>query len=115
MCTGCWGYWLDFQALRSIARRRELIFSEDEREVIEAEAGRMEPPGPEPTIPCPKCQAAMKKVTFNADAMLIVDRCPAHGIWLDLGELKEAQLIAETSDAVRDILLRKLLGKDAEE
>ena len=110
MCTECWGYWLDAKAFDAIARKRELLFDEEERELIETTAGRTRAAAPDAPLDCPRCSAVMKKITFNVDAMLVVDRCASHGIWLDLGELKQAQVIAERGDIVRDLFLKKLTG-----
>ncbi len=40
---------------------------------------------------CPICQEIMGRFNYKSVSGVIVDRCPAHGIWLDAGEL--AQLI----------------------
>ncbi len=109
-CESCSGYWLDSDRFDEVARRRELVFDEDERELIETTAGRTRAAPPEKPLPCPKCRSLMKRVSFNADALVAVDRCMAHGVWLDAVELKIAQILAERADAVRDVFLRKLLG-----
>jgi Zn-finger nucleic acid-binding protein len=37
---------------------------------------------------CPVCRTAMNRVNFGARSGVIVDRCPAHGVWLEAGELR---------------------------
>jgi len=37
---------------------------------------------------CPVCRTAMNRVNFGARSGVIVDRCPAHGMWLESGELR---------------------------
>ena len=39
-------------------------------------------------IKCPVCRELMNRINFGARSGVIVDRCKAHGIWLDGGELK---------------------------
>ncbi len=39
-------------------------------------------------IKCPVCSQLMNRVNFGAKSGVIVDRCKAHGVWLDGGELK---------------------------
>jgi len=38
-------------------------------------------------VRCPHCRKEMERVRFAGRASLLVDVCPAHGIWLDAGEL----------------------------
>ena len=38
-------------------------------------------------VRCPHCPNVMERVRFADRASLVVDVCPAHGIWLDAGEL----------------------------
>ncbi|MEI6208090.1 MAG: zf-TFIIB domain-containing protein [Desulfuromonadales bacterium] len=39
-------------------------------------------------IKCPVCSQYMNRVNFGAKSGVIVDRCKAHGAWLDGGELR---------------------------
>lgn len=36
---------------------------------------------------CPRCDRAMDKVLAGVSARLLLDRCAAHGLWFDHGEL----------------------------
>jgi len=38
---------------------------------------------------CPVCQEKMRKLTYAAVSGVLVDRCVAHGVWLDSGELQQ--------------------------
>lgn len=38
-------------------------------------------------VHCPHCPREMDRARFDQRAELVVDVCPAHGIWLDAGEL----------------------------
>ncbi|NVN90855.1 MAG: zf-TFIIB domain-containing protein [Desulfuromonadales bacterium] len=39
-------------------------------------------------IKCPVCSQLMNRVNFGVRSGVIVDRCKAHGVWLDGGELR---------------------------
>jgi Zn-finger nucleic acid-binding protein len=39
-------------------------------------------------VKCPDCAQFMNRVSFGAKSGVIVDRCKAHGVWLDGGELR---------------------------
>ncbi|MBI5484610.1 MAG: zf-TFIIB domain-containing protein [Deltaproteobacteria bacterium] len=39
-------------------------------------------------IKCPVCSNLMNRVNFGAKSGVIIDRCKAHGVWLDGGELR---------------------------
>ncbi|MFH0997276.1 MAG: zf-TFIIB domain-containing protein [Pseudomonadota bacterium] len=39
-------------------------------------------------IKCPICSKCMNRVNFGTKSGVIVDRCSAHGVWLDGGELR---------------------------
>jgi hypothetical protein len=38
----------------------------------------------------------------------VIDKCPDHGTWLDTGEIKKVQAVAERSAVVHKLLLKKL-------
>jgi len=38
-------------------------------------------------IKCPVCRDFMKRVNFGHRSGVIIDQCPAHGIWVDSGEI----------------------------
>ena len=39
-------------------------------------------------ISCPVCDKVMNRINFGSRSGVIVDRCTAHGVWLDGGELR---------------------------
>lgn len=39
-------------------------------------------------VKCPVCSTIMNRVNFGTKSGVIVDRCKAHGVWLDGGELR---------------------------
>jgi Zn-finger nucleic acid-binding protein len=40
-------------------------------------------------VPCPDCGELMHRKSYGAKAGVVVDRCKAHGVWLDGGELNQ--------------------------
>jgi Zn-finger nucleic acid-binding protein len=40
-------------------------------------------------IKCPVCRKLMHRINFGSQSGVIVDKCQAHGIWLDGGELRQ--------------------------
>ena len=75
-----------------------LHFTEEETDSVlkglvhEANTAR---PKPDPLLPCPRCGKPMGKVRHNAARLIALDRCDAHGLWLDTKELKQAQVAAQ--------------------
>ena len=107
LCHQCWGYWLDRGEFTRITTIRELMFSDEEKRAI-LERARAAAPDDGGTLPCPRCAKEMEKIDFNVKAPITLDRCPAHGIWLDTHELKLAQVLAEEAAAVRNLFFQKL-------
>jgi len=38
--------------------------------------------------PCPICKRTMKRFVYKISSSVIIDKCEAHGVWLNHGELK---------------------------
>jgi len=109
LCQGCWGVWLDTGELETVLESRQFQFSPDEQRVIqEGRAQRME--APSRPVACPKCSARMERIYLDPKIYLVIDRCPRHGIWLDTGEIKLLQAMAEASQAVSRLLVQKIKG-----
>ena len=75
---------------------RGLWFDEGELELLAEKSGRaVDPADLVPTDRssghgkrrCPRCRKKMAQATVGAGKGPKIDRCPAHGIWLDRGEL----------------------------
>jgi Zn-finger nucleic acid-binding protein len=107
MCDGCWGFWLDRGELEDVLERRDLTFSDAEREKI-LDIREASERGPTAPAPCPKCKQLMERLHYDELVHLVVDRCEDHGIWLDTGEIKKIQALADSSEAAHRLLLRKL-------
>jgi Zn-finger nucleic acid-binding protein len=107
MCDGCWGFWLDTGELEEVMARREWTFSRQERDAI-LELGAGERPDATKPIPCPCCGKLMERIVYESSIHLTIDRCPRDGVWLDTGEIKKVQAMAEKSARVQRLLIRKL-------
>jgi Zn-finger nucleic acid-binding protein len=86
-CEGCGGLWLDHEVLE------RMLDDERRRPTVEVALGRL-PPAPLVVdsrkvvyVPCPECATLMNRKNFANRSGVIVDVCPAHGIWFDQGEL----------------------------
>lgn len=107
MCDTCWGFWLDTGELEDVLEKRNLSFSKDERKaILDLKAASKK--GPTAPAPCPKCEKVMKRAHYDSVVHLVIDRCEEHGVWLDTGEIKKVQALAEKSQEVHKLLLKKL-------
>jgi Zn-finger nucleic acid-binding protein len=86
-CDRCGGLWLDHQVF-------ERVLEERRREpTLEVALGSL-PAIPVAVdthrivyLPCPECAQLMNRKNFAQRSGVIVDLCPAHGVWFDRGEL----------------------------
>ena len=107
MCDICWGFFLDSNELETILARKELSFSAEEKAKI-LDIRTASQFGPSEPAPCPKCGKTMERVHCNSEVHLLIDKCSTDGIWLDTGEIKKVQALAERSNALHQLLLKKL-------
>lgn len=96
-CSRCDGVWV---SLRSFRHVREDIERQSE---IVALLGPGEPFLEERIVylRCPQCTGPMARTNFGRRSGVIVDSCPAHGIWFDPGELVAAIEFLITRSAQR--------------
>ena len=107
LCDECWGMWLDTGELEEILAKRSFEFNETEREQI-LDLMDASSAGPTDPAPCPRCGKTMRRRVYDEAVRIVLDGCPEHGVWLDTGEIKKVQAVAEKSGAVHKLLLRKL-------
>ncbi|MHC4936025.1 MAG: zf-TFIIB domain-containing protein [Planctomycetota bacterium] len=107
VCEQCWGFWLDPGELEEVLLVGSLVFSEEEREAVLGARTAWDA-GPEEPAACPVCAATMERASYDESVHLVIDRCSRHGVWLDTGEIKKLQAVAETSADIHRMLLRKL-------
>ena len=107
LCQGCWGIWLDLGELEHILESRHFHFTPEERKLAVDGRTRREQ-GPIEPAHCPKCTVRMERLYLDPKIYLVIDRCRKHGVWLDTGEIKTLQVMAEASQDVSRMLVRKI-------
>jgi Zn-finger nucleic acid-binding protein len=107
MCPQCWGFWLDSGELEEVLECKQFVFSQEEREEV-LDLMSASDPGPTEPAKCPRCGKMMERFHYDQSIHLVLDRCRPHGLWLDTGEIKKVQAVAEKSGRVHKLLLRKM-------
>lgn len=79
-CYACGGIWLDAGELEQL-----LAAGGDDAYRDTATPTRVW----EKPRRCPLCRRRMEKIALGTTAPILLDRCRAHGIWFDAGELKK--------------------------
>ncbi|MBN2512128.1 MAG: zf-TFIIB domain-containing protein [Sedimentisphaerales bacterium] len=80
-CGACGGVWLDADELESL-----LSDETQTRQVMSSLTAAQN--CTETVRKCPICRKKMEKVNFGTvHNKVLLDRCPAHGLWFDRGEL----------------------------
>ena len=102
-CDTCWGYWVGRLEFETILASKDEHFSRDEKKVA-ARAPAHE--GDRKMLSCVKCGKTMSKLAVEHEGMVafLVDYCRDHGLWLDTGEIKRAQILDEKTGAVHKAL-----------
>ncbi|HZU98792.1 MAG TPA: zf-TFIIB domain-containing protein [Planctomycetota bacterium] len=102
-CDTCWGYWVGRLEFETILTSKGEHFSRDERKVASRAPAHE---GDRKMLTCVKCGKLMSKIAVEDDGMVafLVDYCRDHGLWLDTGEIKRAQILDEKTGAVRKAL-----------
>jgi Zn-finger nucleic acid-binding protein len=102
-CLACRGLWFDRGELGLLAEKtgRSLTFEE----IVRGAGDKVS----EKLRRCPRCNRKMNKVFLGGDDLVLVDRCPEHGLWMDQGELgKIMSQIPPTSDDPKWAVVRFL-------
>ena len=93
MCGECGGYWVTPIALKAIANRRQMDFSEAVKERFLQMAEQSDSTE---SLLCMTCAKTLVKERFKDWDDIIIDRCEkCGGIWLDPGELEKIQIYWE--------------------
>lgn len=108
MCDNCWGIWLDSGELKAVVDSRDMNFSDSERAQFLHTRASLSAMGPSDPANCPACGKPMEVLHSDVGLHLVVDRCPDHGIWLDSGEIKAVQAVAEDNKQFYNRLFQKL-------
>ena len=102
-CNMCWGYWVGRLELETILTSKDEHFSRDEKKSAARAPAHS---GDRQILSCVKCAKTMSKLAVEDAGMVafLVDYCRDHGLWLDTGEIKRAQILDEKTGAVRKAL-----------
>lgn len=87
-CTGCRGEFVDHVTLAMLVRREDA-----KRAAAPMSSWKQRDPVLESEIryvKCPRCHEMMSRSTFGQRSGIVVDTCPKHGTWFDVGELEGA-------------------------
>ncbi len=88
-CDNCMGLFFDpgeLEVLLNASVKNVFHINRKKLDCINATMAR--PDQPITYIKCPVCDKVMNRVNFGARSGVIVDRCAAHGVWLNGGELR---------------------------
>jgi len=92
-CPQCLGLWIDLSTFRDLCGRKRAEYASNPMPTPRAPTGSVEPVV---YLKCPECSTLMNRQNFGRRSGVIVDQCPAHGVWLDDQELERiARFIAE--------------------
>jgi Zn-finger nucleic acid-binding protein len=88
ICPQCRGIWFDADELDTVLAAATDDGARIDRHLINALAERNAAPGEVRYIPCPVCSSMMNRCAQGHRSGVVADRCKAHGVWLDGGELE---------------------------
>lgn len=97
-CNECWGYWVSRPQLEAIISSVTYSFSKAEAKASTSSkaGGDANRQGSEAKrLACPDCHAHMERKKYRPNLPVEIDECPAHGVWLDTGEIKDLQVFIE--------------------
>lgn len=85
-CPSCEGAWFPDEALGAVTDNTlgELESSELSASLV---GDKLEKIDEDKLIDCPQCGVQMERYRYSLTCNVILDECPAHGVWLDDGEL----------------------------
>ena len=88
-CDQCLGLFFDTGELEALLQATVTnVFAIDRSRLDAAVAAKLGDDYGVIYIKCPVCAKVMNRVNFGVKSGVIVDRCKAHGVWLDGGELR---------------------------
>jgi Zn-finger nucleic acid-binding protein len=98
-CSRCEGCFLNFLRLRAALAGEQAPRSDAERSAALAKSGTAASAGADErdALPCPVCQAPMRRYIHENSSGVWIDACGAHGAWLDAGELQQLEAWTEAT------------------
>jgi Zn-finger nucleic acid-binding protein len=110
LCQTCWGMWIVPGELEAILVSHQYHLDEQEKENVLHDVPLRKRTTIKP-IACPQCGVRMERLSVHPSLFLVIDRCPRHGLWLDTGEIKTIEAVAEKSNKVLETLVKKIRGR----
>ncbi len=112
-CERCLSLFFDPNEIETVLEKSSAaVFQIDHQRLDEITRDRGSAAGRIRYYPCPVCRTAMNRINFGARSGVIVDQCPAHGMWLESGELRR---LLEWKKAGGQILDHRRRAERAEE
>lgn len=98
-CPNGDGTFLPGDTLLAVVRRRveDRPVGEEDEALAESASTALDS-SPESVRTCPVCGGAMNKLTYAYQSGVIIDTCPADGVWVDTGELRRIEAWVEGSE-----------------
>lgn len=87
LCPGCEGSWYSRSSLVAFMARSERADVESTELAPTLVGDRLDNIDLEAPVHCPECNQEMSRFSYALAPNVELDECPAHGIWLDDGEL----------------------------
>ena len=88
-CDTCLGLFFDPGELEVLLNASvKNVFHINRKKLDRINATMAKPDQPITYVKCPVCGKVMNRVNFGARSGVVVDRCAAHGVWLNGGELR---------------------------
>ena len=88
-CPHCEGTWYDLEELETVLALPDLRLSQLRPALAPNRKPAVANKQLERPVSCPRCGRTLIREHYGMGCQVEVDRCPAHGIWLDDGELGE--------------------------
>lgn len=87
-CERCFGLFFDPTEIEQLLESSvSNVFDINLKHLVNINSDRYRTSQKVKYIKCPICQNFMRRVNFGHRSGVVVDRCNAHGIWLDSGEI----------------------------
>lgn len=87
-CEDCYGLFFDPNEIEQLLEGSvSNVFNINLKHLVNINRDRYRPSQKVKYIKCPVCRNFMNRVNFGHRSGVVVDRCKAHGIWLDNGEV----------------------------
>ena len=108
-CERCFGLFFDPNEIEQLLENSvSNVFDINLKHLVNINSDRYHPSQKVKYIKCPVCQNFMSRVNFGHRSGVVVDRCKAHGIWLDNGEITH---LMEWKKAGGQLLQAQLIQK----